>query len=303
MNSATFGTTELISSGSADVFIAKLTSSGTWLWARRAGGTGFDCGYGISTSDSGDIYVTGYVDSGATFGATILNYGGVFVTRLDSNGNWIWAKSNENNSWGWYYTSTMGNSITVDSNGNSYTTGDLLVVKLDPDGNWLWTKRTTSLTGGIRGTSISMDSIGNLYATGYFYGGATFNTTYIFGSGLSNTFIVKLAADTTPIPPIPYISSLIAIQRNDGTKLVDIYYDVSHNMPITISLQASDDNGVTWTFPCSFISGDVGTNISPGTGKHIVWDVFLEHPNINGNEYRFKIIADGGRNTNSHEVH
>lgn len=299
-SSATFGTTTLSSSGADDIFVAKLNSSGTWLWAKRAGGTGHEYGYGISTSPSGDIYVTGYVDNGATFGATTLNNNGVFVTKLDSNGNWLWAKCNAENAWGWYWSYTIGNSITTDSNGNCYTTGSFLITKLDTNGNWLWTKQTTSQTGDIWGSGISIDSIGNLYVTGSFYGGATFDTNTILGSGLRNTFVVKLAANVTPIP---IITNLTAIQRSDNSKKVDIYFDVFHNMPITISIQASNDNGVTWTFPCSVITGDVGTNISPGTGKHIVWDVFSEHPNISGNEYRFKIIADDGRNINSHEVH
>ena len=42
----TFGSTTLISVGSADVFTAKMNADGTWAWATKAGGTGGDSATG-----------------------------------------------------------------------------------------------------------------------------------------------------------------------------------------------------------------------------------------------------------------
>jgi formylglycine-generating enzyme required for sulfatase activity len=42
-------------------------------------------------------------------------------------------------------------------------------------------------------------------------------------------------------------------------------------------------------------TGDVGANINPGNGKHIVWDVLVEHPDVIYENVRFKVIADDGQ--------
>ena len=50
LNATTFGNTTLMTSGGSDVYIAKLSSSGEWQWAVRAGGSSWDDGYGIALS-------------------------------------------------------------------------------------------------------------------------------------------------------------------------------------------------------------------------------------------------------------
>jgi len=118
--SATFGTTTLTSSGYEDIFIAKLDINGNWLWAKKAGGTYWDYGYSITVDANGNSYVTGIFYGNATFGTTILTSSGyydIFVAKLDSNGNWLWAKKAGGTSWDY------GCGIAVDANGNSYITG------------------------------------------------------------------------------------------------------------------------------------------------------------------------------------
>ena len=84
-------------------------------------------------------------------------------------------------------------------------------------------------------------------------------------------------------------------QRTDGTFVVDVYYDVydADGDLLTISLEVSDDGGTTWDVDCQLVSGDIGNVISPGNGKHIVWDIGSEHPNII-EAYKFKVVADDG---------
>jgi len=184
-NSATFGTTTLTSSGYADIFVAKLDSSGNWLWAKQAGGASFDYGYGIAVDDNGNSYITGVFEEIATFGTTTLTSSGyedIFVAKLDSNGNWLWVKQAGGTGWDDY-----GRGIAVDANGNSYVTGyfwdsatfgtttltssgnsDIYVAKLDCNGNWLWAKQAGG-TGWDDGYSIAVDANGSSYVTGFLW--------------------------------------------------------------------------------------------------------------------------------------
>ena len=107
---------------------------------------------------------------------------------------------------------------------------------------------------------------------------------------------------TTPIlsqNQAPIVENVIFSQRTDGSFFVDVYYDVNdpEGSLMTVNMQASSDNGVTWTFSCGSITGDVGANITNGTGKHIEWDFGSEHPQTFGDQFRIKILADDGNGT------
>ena len=73
----------------------------------------------------------------------------------------------------------------------------------------------------------------------------------------------------------PAVSNVRAEQRV-GTKLVDIWYDVTGAPTEAISVSLNLINGETAIHAASF-SGDVGIDIYPGTDKHIVWDAGAEH--------------------------
>ena len=94
----------------------------------------------------------------------------------------------------------------------------------------------------------------------------------------------------------PVVSNVAASQRTDGSKLVDIYYDMADadGDACTVSAQASSDNGTTWTAPITVLSGDVGAGITPGTGKHIVWDCAVDLPGGFGSQYKIRVCADDG---------
>jgi hypothetical protein len=60
------GLNELVGAGSLDIFIAKYNNSGDFLWAKRAGGIGYDIAYGIDVFKN-DIYITGFFSNNANF--------------------------------------------------------------------------------------------------------------------------------------------------------------------------------------------------------------------------------------------
>ncbi|MFA7029651.1 MAG: SBBP repeat-containing protein [Candidatus Cloacimonadaceae bacterium] len=215
---ASFGTTNLTSSGVQDIFIAKLDSSGNWLWVKQAGGTSDDYGLGISTDSYGNSYITGYFSSApASFGTinlTSSGYADIFVAKLDSSGNWLWVKQAGGNNW------DVGFGIATDSSGNSYITGlfaefasfgsttltssgqdDIFVAKLDNNGNWLWVKQAGGISSD-EGFAITTDSSENSYVTGYYQGTASFGSIELTSSGGNDIFIAKLGAEEPPLPVV-----------------------------------------------------------------------------------------------------
>ena len=91
----------------------------------------------------------------------------------------------------------------------------------------------------------------------------------------------------------PTVSNVLFSQRIDGSHIVDVYYDVNNSGggAMSVAMEVSDDNGVTWNFPCVQVTGDVGGGVTSGTNKHIVWNFASEHPNKFEDQMRIKITA------------
>jgi len=205
--SASFGPYTLTSSGSYDIFAAKLDTSGNWLWAVRAGGTLHDYGFGIAVDATGNSYLTGWFQGNASFGSYPLTSSGwndIFAAKLDSNGNCLWAVRAGGTSW------DFGYGIAVDVAGNCYLTGifdgtasfgpytltssgqrDIFTAKLDTSGNWLWAFRAGG-TFDDYGRGIAVDASGNAYLTRYFYWIASFGPYTLMSSGYNDIFAAKL---------------------------------------------------------------------------------------------------------------
>jgi hypothetical protein len=219
-------TFNLTSSGISDIFITKLDYSGNFVWARAVGGP--DAVYVLSIaldpSGSGDVYITGYFrgtvdfDPGPeSFDLTSLGSDDIFISKLDSYGNFVWAKSLGGSG------SDVGRCITIDPTGNGdiCTTGwfsgkvdfdpgpntynltavgrfDIFISKIDGSGHFVWAKQLGG--AGIKdgaGFSIAIDpKSGDIYTTGYFEGTADFDPDKgiftLVSSGLRDIFISKL---------------------------------------------------------------------------------------------------------------
>lgn len=91
----------------------------------------------------------------------------------------------------------------------------------------------------------------------------------------------------------PVVEDVVFFQRTDGSKLVDITYDVSDadGDNLTIAVAVSDDGGLTWNVPCRTLSGDVGDGIAPGPGKFIIWDFGQDDPDWEGETYLLRVLA------------
>ena len=282
------GVTDLTSAGGNDSFVLKLDSLGNFVWAKGLGGTAADSGRSIAVDSSGNVYTAGYFIGRADFdpGAGQANLtsasgsGGtdrdVFVSKLDSSGNFVWAKGLGGTA------ADESNSIAVDSSGNVYTTGffngiadfdpgageanltsaggnDSFISKLDSSGNFVWAKRLGG-TSSDSGRSIAVDSSGNVYTTGNFQGTVDFDPgageANLTSFGSNDVFVLKLTPSGeslgSSVPAAPTLNSITAGDRR-----------------VTVAFTAGADNGAAITdYEYSLNGGSytsAGTTTSPFT--------------------------------------
>src|SRR5688572_25069997 len=118
---AKFGDFTLKSAGGMDFFVAKLDSSGKFLWARHGGGSQVDRGYGVATDAQGNCYVTGHCQGAdAEFdGVKLPNAGDYdgFVAKYDRDGKLAWIHTLGGK--GYDY----GHAIAVDGKGDVVVAG------------------------------------------------------------------------------------------------------------------------------------------------------------------------------------
>jgi gliding motility-associated-like protein len=207
---ATFGSISITSAGAQDVFIAKYDNAGTCLWAKSAGGAGADIGNGISVDNNGNVAVTGEFAGTATFGsASLTSMNGttdVFTTKLDQNGNFLWAKK------GSAHLTDRGIDVTCDNTGNIYIMGQfsdtitfdvvhqnnmlnaIFIVKYDASGNEVWFRKIGAGAMNV-GNSIESDGT-SIYVVGDFQGTVTFfpSNTNLSATYTNGIFIAKYDA-------------------------------------------------------------------------------------------------------------
>lgn len=213
-----FGATELRSEGDFDVFVAKLDPNGDFLWAVRAGGSGYDSGRDVDVDSDGNVLVVGAFSRKAQFGATELKTDGkydVFVTKLDPDGNFLWAAQGKGRS------NDFGRGITVDSNDEALITGyfckgiqfgetaltsegesDIFVAKLDGNGSLLWAVQAGGPGGGT-GSELAVDPEGSVLVTGCFSKKAWFGPTMLRARSDLETFVAKLDGDGNFLWAVP----------------------------------------------------------------------------------------------------
>jgi hypothetical protein len=200
------GSNEISSTGSSDIFLAKFDNTGTFQWARRAGGSSTDFSYGVAEAGN-DVYITGYFRNTATFGtSTSIATAGdndIFLAKYTSTGTFIWARRGGGTAGdtglgiaitntgvcitGWLSPGAGGisNFNTPSASGsNEITTGganiNILVAQFDFNGNFQWARRGGG-SGAAAGYGVAVSG-SDIYVTGYFRNVANFNNPSAFGS-------------------------------------------------------------------------------------------------------------------------
>lgn len=202
------------------IIVSSKAQNAEFDWARRSGGTsGRVDVQNIAVDLNNNAYSVGYFTDNADFNPsagfaffnTVGNYD-IFIQKLDSIGNFVWAKQMGGTDY------DEGLAITTDLNGNVYTTGyfqntvdfdpnagvvnltasnfhSIFIQKLDPNGNLVWVKQLDGPFGTV-GKAIVTDANNNVYIAGNFAGTVDFDPNAgvmnLTSSGASDGFIQKL---------------------------------------------------------------------------------------------------------------
>jgi len=302
------------SSISNTIFILKLNSNGNFIWAKCLGGTTFSSiGFGTSiTCDiNNNIYSTGYFTGTVDFDpgpstflcveySAILNQNpgsstDVYVSKLDSNGIFVWAKTMGGNAKDKSY------SIKLDAFGNVYTTGNnaaggdfdpgsniftlpqsgIFISKLDNAGNFAWCKTFTGTTSEIS-SSLSIDKLGNVFTTGFYMGIVDFDPG-------PNTYTLSCASLG---PWDVFVTKLNSLGNFIWAKSIG---GIGNEQSFSSDI---DKNGNIYTAGC--YSGTV--DFDPGIGNYSLtssgwYDTFILKLDSNGNFVWVKTVV--GNSTNS----
>lgn len=194
-------------------FVTKIAPNGSFQWTRQTQGIDFELAEAITIDSQDNITIAGTFQGGATFGTTSLKSkgsGDFFVARLDTEGNWLWARN---------HGGPGGEKLTdlvTDAKGDLYaavncahnsilgsTTLELpvgnyaCVVKLDSAGKILWVKHSKEPTLAAY-LKLAVDAQNNVYFSGSNDGPLAFGEHSVpLTPKNTDGFVAALSADGT----------------------------------------------------------------------------------------------------------
>lgn len=299
------GTANLTSSGTSDIFISKLTSAGSYVWARRIGGPtgGSEIGHGIAVDPAGNVLSTGNFNGFVDFdpGAavtTLVSRGStdIYVLKLNSAGNFVWARGIGG------YGTDIGYRIATDASGNvyysgeyqftvdfcpgagnySFTTGNFnqaFASGLDASGNFVWAWSTSSGSLGLAEIPIiSRVPNGDVILAGRFeletvdFDPGTCLVGLTPGGGIGS-FVVKLSPNAVPLctPTIANMSPSSGFVGSTVTITGANFSTTPSDNEVTFNgvaavVTASTLTSITTTVPSGATTGPVTVTVLGSTG-------------------------------------
>jgi len=265
----------------ATLFITNKSNSQSFSWAQSFGSAGFDEINPISTTIDGFKNVittgnfTGSVDFNPGAGVTTLSSAAavtdIYVQKLDSNGNFIWAISfigtNYNNA----------SAVKTDAAGNIYISGnfsspvdfdpslgtniitpngdrDAFIVKLNPAGIPQWVHHFGTPFFNASAQTLVIDNNNDLILSGYFQNTTDFDPSAsvfnLSATGWADQFILKLNSS----------GGFVFAKSLSGTDYMDskgISVDASNNICLTGTFYGTVDfDPGAGSFPLSSNSSD-----------------------------------------------
>lgn len=277
-----------------DMFICKMDSSANLIWIRTFGSTGLDEAFALTTDKNGNVFTTGrfsgitdFDPGAAVYSLTAIN-SEIFISKLNTNGNFVWAKSMGG------INNDIAYGIALDDSANVYTTGtfenkadfdpsaatvyltdkgsrDAFISKLDSNGNFVWVKQL-SASDGETGRRIVCDKSGDIIIAGFSNNDMDFDPgagTYFLKlshKGSSNYFLLKLNRNgnfawagllghnsygSTGVENLD-----IALDSADNIYVTAFYGDSSDFDPDTLKVYELNTKGGRVAYPSGLITYD-----------------------------------------------
>jgi len=279
------GVTDTYSIGILDGFMIKLDGNGNVIWQKTVGGSNYDGLYNSIILNDGNILTTCLTE---------FSSGGrdVLVSKLDTNGNLIWAKAygGVQDEYGINLKQRSNNEIIVSANTLSFGNGQqMMLFSIDSLGNVNWAKTYGSVLIDETerwGLPMDLTSDGGMIFTG---------TTTNFGAVGQDVYLIKTNGcgdsycneqNIIPLnvitPPITMVntnvsldSGLIALNTNTLVSTISF----TENYQCIDSIQAATPCNLTANFSgTSFCLGDstVFTDLSiDSVGTIVNWQWYF----------------------------
>jgi hypothetical protein len=240
-SSLDFGGGPLTSAGGNDVFIAKYSPTGAYLWAKRMGGSSLDMGMSVAVDSSSNLVVTGRFAGTANFGGGSLTSSGgydIFVAKYSTAGAHLWSKSFGSSAGDYGFSVAVDgyNDViltgtftgTIDFGGGPMSPaggGDIFLAKYSSSGQYIWANHygTTSTVASMS-YAVATDAGDNIVLTGNVTGNINFGTGYLLSyDGSSDIFLVKFSPNGVNLWSKRFRGSM---DDHGNAVTVDMNYDI-----------------------------------------------------------------------------
>ncbi len=206
----------------SEIYLAKFNTAGNEVWAINAGGDFDDIARGMTIDKGGNIWITGWFQTAASFGTISFSAAGIYdayLAKYNASGTAVWAERFGGGMSDYGTGLCMGNngninlagsfrSSSIDVGSNTFTnhsTGslDLYVANFDTSGNLQWAKaagsnRDDAFYSVVAGTGDS------LYYTGFFVSDTCILDTAILenvsATSVADIMIAKIASPAIVVP-------------------------------------------------------------------------------------------------------
>lgn len=223
--------------GGNDIFLSRISATGSVDFTRQRGGASGDEGYGIAIVGSGAIFAGGYTDSGTFDSAAALGGSDSLAMRFDTSGTWQ-GTTRFGGSGSDLALALAGNAthlLAAGFTGSSFdgetNAGDLdaFLSKRDNTGAVVWTRFLGTSTTDT-GQGAAFDSASNGYLTGRTNGSFSGFTN----SGVADLFVARY--DPT---------GSRTLLKQFGTSGNDFAYDVEVDLSGNIYLTGYTEGALT----------------------------------------------------------